>query len=121
MHRELTFEKIATTEDTGEPVIHAELPDTNSYLNVVIGEDQIIRVTHVESFHSGDMKIMLDEVTSQLESKHVRFMVPLGKELGSDLEDHIYGFEKITVSVEAPDGGTMQVEALDGEWDYERD
>lgn len=122
MSRELTYDRIATTQDTYEPVIHAELEDTGSYINAVISDDQsLIRVTHVLSNHTGDMKILLDSITRQLETKQVRFMVPLGAEFGSNLEAKLDGFEKTTEEVHDPDGGTMNVPVLVGEWDYERD
>lgn len=121
MARDLTYERIATTEDTGEPVIHAELSDTGSYVNAVIsGDREVIRVTHVESFHKGDMALMLDSMTRQLATQDVRFMVPLGEAVGSDLAAKLDGFEQTTEVVQDPDGGTMEVEVLVGEWDYTR-
>lgn len=120
--RRLTFEQIAITEDTGDPVLRGELPDTSSYLNAVLSDDlSTIRVTHVFSNRDGDMSTMLDTMVRQLDTTDVRFMVPLGKEFGSDLEDHLHGYEKTTEEHAHPTRGTIEVEVLVGEWTPDTD
>jgi len=112
--RYLSFEQIATTEDTGDPVIRAEFEDTESYVNAVICNDrETIRVTHVKSFYDGDMSRILDAMTRQLDTTDVRFMIPLG----SDLRNHLHGYEKTTEKHVDPNGGIVEVEVLVGNWE----
>lgn len=114
--RTLSFERIATTEDTAEPVVHAEFEDTGSYVNAVICDDRsVIRVTHVKSFLDGDMSRMLDAMTRQLDTTDVRFMVPLGPEFGSDLRDHLRDYTETRETHDGPDG-EVEVEVLRCEW-----
>lgn len=113
MTRHLSFERIATTEDSGDPVLRAEFDDTNSYLTAVICNDrETVRVTQVWSERDGDMSRMLDAICRQLDTSDVRFMVPLGE----DLDAHLHGFERTTEDHHDPTGGTMEVEVLRGEW-----
>jgi hypothetical protein len=118
-YRRLTFDRIGTTEDTGHPVVHAELPDTGSWMNIIVdGTDDMIRVTHVESAQRGDMKVLLDEIVDQLDETHVRFMTPLG----DALERRLHGFETIYESVSASTPvDDDEVEALDGHWHLNSD
>lgn len=123
MARRLTFERIATTEDTGDPVIHATFSDVGSFANIVVDqEDELLRVTHVDSEVRGDMKRILDEVVEQIGWTRVRFMLPLDdmKAEGTQkLIDRLNGFEKMIEEVESPDGDTMKVDSYDGEWKIE--
>jgi hypothetical protein len=112
MTRHISYDAIATTEIEGNPVIRCEIDDVGSWMHVVVDrEDDILRVTHVESHYPGDMSLMLDETVSQLEMPHVRFMIPLG----GDLPEKLNGFDLIEEDVEGPDGWDT-VEALDGRW-----
>ena len=122
--RRLSFEKIAETEDTGEPVIEARFEDTASFLNVILDqENEVLRVAHVQSNYQGDMKRMMDEIVSQIGWNDVRFLTPL-TEFGSPLEDRLEGFEKQTE--ELPDDAPakehqQEIEVLVGTWEVDRD
>lgn len=83
--RRLSFEQIAQTQDTGDPVIRGALEDTGSWVTFTpdpYPDPEVIRIQHVESKHRGDMATMLDEIVTQLDQQTVRFMNPL-----DDLEE----------------------------------
>lgn len=113
--RKLSYDRIATTEDTGDPVIRAELEDTGSYVNVIVAGDGIIRIANVESRYQGDMKTIVDDLVDQLETERIWFMNPL-TEFGSNLEQRLHGFEKKTVDIHSPGTDVDKIEVLEGEW-----
>lgn len=115
--RKLSYDRIATTEDTGDPVIHAELEDTGSFVDAIVAGDGIIRIAHVESRRQGDMKVIVDDMVEQLETSTIWFLNPLGEELGSNLEERLHGFEKKTVDIHSPGTDVDEIEVLEGEWE----
>ena len=118
--RRLRYEQIATTEDTGDPVIKAEFEDVGSHAEIIIDQqDKILRVANVDSRSQGDMRRILDDVTQQLGIYTLRFLNPL-TEYGSQIEDRLHGFEKDVEEFSHPDGGTVKIETLVGEWDPDR-
>lgn len=124
MNRKLTFDRIGTTEDTGDPVIRAEFEDTESYLDAIIVQDEeLIRVWMVESNIKGDMKKMMDEITSQLDIYDVHFLEPeafelLGKE--ADIKQAVNGFERKEKLIDKPDKpGKIKSVYLEGRWNNE--
>lgn len=95
--RRLSFDRIATTEDTDDPVIRAELPDTGSWMTVILEtEPETIRVAYVESKARGDMAWMLDEVVRQMGWNDVLFLSPLNDQL----VDRLHGFSEETEYIE---------------------
>lgn len=120
--RRLTFEQIDTTEDTGDPVIQADLPDTGSWLIVIpdpFPDPECLRVQQVDSKRRGDMKTMLDEIVTQLGQTTLRFMNPLDELKSGDaprLKDRLYGFESDRETFEKPSGEEITVETYVGEW-----
>lgn len=121
MSRKLTYEKIATTEDTDDPVINAKLEDTGSWMNIIVdSEDEIIRVAHVVSKRKGDMSTILDDVVQQLELDHVQFVHPLddmlGREPGERLLDKLHGFEERTLDISDHERPVDQIDVYEGTW-----
>jgi hypothetical protein len=101
--------------------VHAEFEDTGSSADLIIdrtGEQSVIRVANVESKVTGDMRRILDDATQQLGIYGLRFMVPL-TEFGSPIEERLAGFEKVSETVEGPDG-PVEVEVLSGTWEPKR-
>ena len=118
--RRLRYEQIASTEDTGDPVIRAEFEDTGSHAEIIIDQQyNLLRVGFVESEADGDMRRILDDATQQLGITTLRFLNPL-TEYGSQIEDRLHGFEKEVEEFPHPDGGTIEIETLVGEWDPDR-
>lgn len=115
--RRLRYEQIATTEDTGDPVVKAEFGDVGSHVKFIIDQQEgILRVANVDSRNKGDMRRILDETTQQLDIYTLRFLNPL-TEYGSTIEDRLHGFEKEVEELPHPDGGTVKIETLVGEWE----
>lgn len=117
--RKLTFEQIDTTHDTGDPVIQAQLQDTNSLAIFTINYHWDAVMIHlVDSFREGDMSVLLDEIVRQAptsggNSGFVVFTNPLDwSPYESDrvgdrgLFDKLDGFEKTEIEPEElPDDG----------------
>lgn len=118
--RRLRYQQIATTEDSDDPVIRATFEDTGSVAEIIIDQgDGILRVGTVTSRRKGDMRLILDDVTTQLGIFTIRFLNPL-TEYGSTIEEHLDGFEKEIEEHPHPDGGTIEIETLVGVWDPDR-
>lgn len=111
--RKLTFERIATTENSGDPVIEARLEDTGSFAIVIVTDEEFLRVANVESNRKGDMKILIDEVTEQLDRRRIWFLNPLG----GGLEERLEGFERTTKPIDDPDAPQPVQEVLEGVWE----
>ena len=117
--RRLRYEQIATTEDTGDPVIRAEFDDVGSHAEIIIDQQNgILRVANVDSGNKGDMRRILDETTQQLGIYTLRFLNPL-TEVGSPIEDRLHGFEKEIEEIQRPNGETVKCETLVGIWNPE--
>lgn len=109
-NRQLTFKRIATTEDTGDPVIQAEFTDVGSHMKVIIDTaDEILRVAFVKSEAKGDMSRILDEIVRQVGWTHVMFLTPLNDQLEAKLD----GFTEGTEYIERMDDVLTY---LEGEW-----
>lgn len=93
MSRELTFEQLATTEDTGELVLRAEFPDVGSMCDVILVEGDALHVWLVESNVKGDMKRMIDEIVRQTGRQEVVFLSPLDF---SNIRERVYDYEEVT-------------------------
>lgn len=125
MTRRLTFDRLATTEDSADPVIHAELPDTASYANIIYCgslDPAELRVAHVASRRQGDMAVILDEVVEQTGVTLVRFLTPLDElkdDGATNLMDRLDGFTEATETV-THDGDELEVESYVGEWRLDR-
>lgn len=123
MSRKLTFNRINTTEDTGDPVIRAELEDVGSRMDfIVLSDENLIRVWYVQSKHKGDMKIMLDEVTNQLGFNNVDFLEPdTSHELfDKSIEEVLDGFERKEEIVDrTSEGDPIKSTYLTGKWNNE--
>lgn len=125
MTRRLTFDRLATTEDSTDPVIHAELPDTESYANIIYCgslDPAELRVAHVASRRQGDMAVILDEVVEQTGVTLVRFLTPLDglkDEGATKLMDRLDGFTEAVETV-THDGDELEVESYVGEWRPDR-
>lgn len=116
MGRDLSIRQLATTEDTGEPVIRAEFEDTGSRLDAILCDDRsLVRVWTVHSNRKGDMKLMLDEICHQLSTSNVHFLEP---DLGP-LEDRLKNAARHEETVTGPDGNELKSVYLAVEWDYE--
>lgn len=120
MTRKLTFDRIATTEDSNDPVVRAELTDTESFGYFIIPTDlDRIHVYLIESQVRGDMKLILDEVVEQLNTNELWFLWPLDDakpDRVTKLEDRLHGFEEIVKEVHFPDKGEVKMNAYVGEW-----
>lgn len=131
MPRRLTFEVLATTEDTDDPVLRAEFQDTGSFMDVILpGDHDRIHVWLVESNRTGDMALMLDELVAQLDRNHIWFLTPLD-EYKKDREDtlmaRLTNFEAFyhefhDPTADEPDA-TYEMLVYRGDWDldYESD
>lgn len=122
MKRTLSFDRIATTEESEDPVIKAVFPDSGSFMVFNVDRDShLIRITHVKSEIEGDMKKMIDEITEQIGIYHIRFMNPVDHLTpGKRLLDVLDGFEKIVVDMRDLDSPLDEIDAYDGIWRSER-
>lgn len=120
MSRKLVFDRIATTEDTNDPVIKARFPDVGSYMDFIYLQNEgIIRVWIVESHVKGDMRRMMDEVTSQLNVYDVDFLQPEVSEeqYGMNIKEVLDGFEKHEeIVTDSRTGERLKSTYLRGEW-----
>ena len=117
----VTFAGIATTEDTGDPVIRASITDTKSYMDMILDRaEQTIRVWLVESQSQGDMKRMLDETVTQVGWNDVIFLSPLDdKKFDAlpTLKERLQGFEKRVEEHESPEGELFEQEQYISRWE----
>lgn len=79
MSRKINASIIATTQDTGDPVVRVTLGNSKADI-IVDREAECLNVWDVESAQKGDMKKMMDYITEKLEYDWVQFIAPLGDE-----------------------------------------
>lgn len=133
--RRAELTEIAETEESNDPVFEARL-SSGSYVQFLFPGNGYIRVHHIASVEQGDMKTLLNEVTSHFGMKKVEFFnvldeevdmakvleemdermgqdidVPDNLDVGGSLEDRLRGFRRIEVDV-----GQQELVVLRGMW-----
>lgn len=83
--KEVRFQVIDTTEDTGDPVIRVSYGGSHATVIIEKGAETI-NVWTIDSKEPGDMKTMLDEVVSQVKFDWVQFVAPFDDQMKEEAD-----------------------------------
>lgn len=121
MTEKITYQCIAATEDTGDPVFYVAKGD--SHMEVILDTaDKCINVWYVTSEKKGDMKAMLDHLVKQVPTNKIRFIAPLREKEKQVLNKAINGLNMPHVTMkEDPEHARDIHEAVDGFEEVELD
>lgn len=100
---EISLEEIAETEDSGDPVFKASLPN-DSYATFLFPDNGYIRVHHVDSQERGDMKKLLNYVTNQFGMEKVEFFNILEENVDIDADKFNEKLRELGVDEEVDEG-----------------
>jgi len=115
---DVTVERIATTEDTGDPVFEARCGDAYMTFLFPPEEPHDIWVHHVASPESGGMSTMLDYICDEYECELIRFVNVLNENLAETVTGGTIVEETVPAGSEFA-GETIR--CLDVEWQPTRE